>query len=43
MSWAVRNGFIFNNIQPQVELAKKVFLKELKLQTLRVRAKDSYL
>ena len=41
--WTVRNGFIFNNIQPQVELAKKVFLKELKLQNLRVRAKDSYL
>jgi len=39
--WTIRNGFIFNNIQPQVELAKEVFLKELKLLTLRVKARDS--
>jgi len=39
--WTIRNGFIFNNVQPQVELAKEVFLKELKLLTLRVKARDS--
>ena len=39
--WTVRNGFIFNNIQPEVEQAKEVFLKELKLLTLRAKVKDS--
>jgi hypothetical protein len=39
--WTVRNDFIFNNIQPQVQRAKEIFLKEINLLTLRAKAKDS--
>jgi hypothetical protein len=39
--WTVQNDFIFKNIQPQVERAKEVFLREMKLLTLRAKAKDS--
>jgi len=38
--WTIRNDFIFKNLQPEVEMAKEVFKKEIQFLSLRSKAKD---
>jgi hypothetical protein len=37
--WTVRNDLIFNGIQPRVESVQEIFRKEMKILSLRVKAR----
>jgi hypothetical protein len=39
--WTVRNDLIFKNLKPQIQAAKEIFRKELKLLNLRAKARVS--
>jgi hypothetical protein len=40
--WIVRNDFIFKEVQPNINLAKAVFKKEMKILSLRARTRYSH-